>query len=289
MDGIKKLEISTQQMEQIRQIQLEMLREVERICSKYHISYCLGYGSMLGAVRHKGFIPWDDDVDILMLRRDYDKFKKIYAKEMDSKYFLQDYESDPEYLWGYSKLRNLNTTYIRCGQEHIKCKDGVFIDIFPQDEIPASIGARMVQDWICIFLRKALWARVGQRSESKVWLRAVYKLLARIPKKSIYACQDTMIRRYKQSRSGYVRCLLFIAPGKKDNNKNTVRERYGFRKEWLIKRARYEFEGELFWGTKDYDRCLSYLYGDYMTLPPEEKRQGHAPVSNLYLGNEGMR
>ena len=118
---MEEIKITEEQRERIRKIQLEMIREVHRICEKNHIKYVLGYGTMLGAVRHKGFIPWDDDADILMLRKDYRRFCEACKKELPEKYFLQDECSDEYYLWGYSKLRNMNTTYVRCGQEHIPC------------------------------------------------------------------------------------------------------------------------------------------------------------------------
>lgn len=287
---MKKVEITEIQQERMKVIQLDMLKEVDRICNKYNIIYCLGFGTMLGAVRHKGFIPWDDDADILMLREDYDKFKSICAKEMPEKYFLQDADTDEEYLWGYAKLRNTNTEYIRCGQEHIKCKTGVFIDIFPLDEVPDGIFAQIYQDWICTLLRKELWAKVGQFTEKNVLKKAVFHWLAKVPKEKIYERINKMVYGKHNSKSARVRCLLFVAPGKHWNKKgNPLKTRYGFEKQWITERKKFEFEGSMFWGTKDYDSCLKYLYGDYMKLPPEEKRVGHAPVSKIDLKNEGEK
>lgn len=285
---MEEIKISDKEREQIKRIQLEMLKEVDRICEKYKIKYVLGYGTMLGAVRHKGFIPWDDDADILMLRRDYRKFAKICQKELPGKYFLQDECSDKFYLWGYSKLRNINTTYIRCGQEHIPYKNGVFIDIFPLDNVPWFLPFRILQDGYCFILRKMLWAKVGKNTEKNPVVQMVYKILAPVPKEIIYRLRNLMIHKGNKI-SGRVRCLLFTAPGKHWNKKqNGLYSRYGFKRQWLLEREKYTFEGESFWGTRNYDECLSYLYGDYMKLPPEEKRVGHAPVSKMELNGEGL-
>lgn len=105
-------------------LELDMLEELDRVCRKYDIKYCITYGTLLGAVRHKGFIPWDDDSDIAMLREEYEKFRKV-AHEMDpSICYFQDHFNDPEYLWQYGKLRRTGTTFVRAGQEHMKGKMG---------------------------------------------------------------------------------------------------------------------------------------------------------------------
>lgn len=285
---MEALELTGEQREQIRRIQIEMIKEVHKICERYKIKYVLGFGSMLGAVRHKGFIPWDDDADILMLRRDYRIFAKACRKELPRKYFLQDECSDEYYLWGYSKLRNTNTTFVRYGQEHIPCKNGVFIDIFPLDNVPWFLPFRILQDGYCFALRKMLWAKVGKNTEKNLVVRFIYKGLALVPKSVIYKLRNIMVHDGNRV-SGSVRCLLFTAPGKHWNKKgNNLYSRYGFKREWILERGEYEFEGELFWGTKEYDACLTYLYGDYMKLPPTEKRAARAPVSKLELNGEGL-
>lgn len=259
---MKTIEITELQHDRMKVIQLDMLKEVDRICNKYGIIYCLGFGTMLGAVRHKGFIPWDDDAD-----------------------------TDKEYLWGYAKLRNTNTEYIRCGQEHIKCKTGVFIDIFPLDPVPQGLFAQIRQDWVCTFWRKELWAKVGRYTEKNIVKRMAFRCLSKASKEKIYARVNKMIYKMNNSKkSDRVRCLLFVAPGKHWNKKgNPLNTRYGFDKQWIIERERYEFEGSMFWGSRDYDGCLKYLYGDYMKLPPVEKRVGHAPVSKIDLKDEGKK
>lgn len=153
----KAKELSPEQFRKMQLIELEMLVEFDRVCRDNHIDYVLFGGSLLGAVRHKGYIPWDDDADIGMLREDYNRFKK-HMKEMNPEIcYFQDHETDPEYRWSYGKLRRTGSKYIRVGQEHLKCKTGIFVDIFPMDDIPLGVLGQILQDWHCFCLRKILW------------------------------------------------------------------------------------------------------------------------------------
>lgn len=259
-------------------LQLDMIVELDRVCRENGINYVLTCGSLLGAVRHQGYIPWDDDADIGMLREDYEKFK-IVANELDSRIcFFQDHDNDPEYLWGYGKLRRVGTSFIRAGQEHLKGKTGVFIDIFPLDDIPLSIPGQMIQDFYCFCLRKILWSRVGKQSE-KGLMKTWFSIISCIPVDWVYKRVKHMISRSNNATPNRVRVLLFPSFGKL-NYKHSVSIRYGMPKEWFLERAEYEFEGHTLYGSKDYDGFLKYMYDDYMTLPPEDKRDPHAPVSS---------
>ena len=97
MKRYKEHIVTKEEFKNIQKIEFEMLIELDRICTKYHIHYSLDGGTLLGAVRHKGFIPWDDDADVIMLRKEYRKFQGACRKELDqSRFFLQDYQTDPE-------------------------------------------------------------------------------------------------------------------------------------------------------------------------------------------------
>ncbi len=113
----KAKELSPEQFRRMQLVELDMLVEFDRVCRDNNIDYVLFGGSLLGAVRHQGYIPWDDDADIGMLREDYDRFKQ-HLNELDSSIcYFQDHDTDPEYRWGYGKLRRTGTKYIRVGQE----------------------------------------------------------------------------------------------------------------------------------------------------------------------------
>ena len=269
--------LTPEEFRRMQLVQIPLIQEVDRVCRKHDIRYTISCGTLLGAVRHKGYIPWDDDADITMLREDFEKFRKV-AGEMDPDIaFYQDHYNDPEYLWEYPKVRRTGTTFVRVGQEHIKCKTGVAIDIFPLDDVPNSVIGQIFQDIDCFFLRKILYARVGKVSSkgiAKLW----YKFLSLFSVEHVYKRVEKYASKSSNSSPNRVRLLLFKSFGKL-YTKHPLKERYSMPKEWFLNRAEYDFEGLKFYGIEDYDAFLKYMYNDYMTLPPEDKRQPHAPVS----------
>lgn len=285
----KSRELNPKEFRTMQLLELDMLVEFDKVCRENNIQYCISCGTLLGAVRHKGYIPWDDDADIVMLREDYEKFKKIAYKMNSSICYFQDYYNDPGYLWEYGKLRRTGTSYVRAGQEHMKGKTGVFIDVFPLDDIPMSTAGQMINDLYCFFLRKTLYARVGVVN-SKGISKFVYSCLNKIPVSWVYRRVESIANKSSNQSDNRVRLLLFTSFGKL-YKKNPIKERYGMPKEWFLNRKEYEFEGHKFYGIGDYDAFLKYMYGDYMKLPPIEKRQQHAPVSsfNFDVDSESVR
>lgn len=271
--------LTPEEFRQLQVTQIPLVSEVDRVCRKHNIRYTIACGTLLGAVRHKGYIPWDDDADITMLREDYEKFKQV-AHEMDpSIAFFQDHYTDPEYLWQYGKVRRTGTKYVRVGQEHIHCQTGISIDIFPLDDVPKSTFLQIMQDIDCYYLRKILYARVGKVSE-KGFAKFRYKYLSLISVDHVYKRFEKHIAKSSNSTPNRVRLLGFTSFGKL-YTKHSLKERYSMPKEWFLERAEYDFEGLKVYGIKDYDAFLKYMYDDYMTLPPEEKRIPHAPVSEI--------
>lgn len=280
----KKLIFTKDHLKRMHFIELELLAELDRVCRSHNIPYVITAGTLLGAVRHKGFIPWDDDADVAMLREDYERFKREAMKDLNPEIcFFQDNTTDPEYRWGYAKLRRTGTQYIREGQEHLKCKTGVFIDIFPMDDIPNNIMGQIFQDAYCYCCRKILWSEVG-RKQSKGFKRIWFSILSRISPSSVYKALEIYTKKSRNKSKNRVRLLLFIAPGM-ECYKHPLKERFGLVKSWISERSLYNFENLTLYGTKDYHAYLKYTYNDYMQLPPEEEREGHAPVSSLDLGD----
>lgn len=267
-------------------IQLEMMVEFDRLCKQEGIHYCICCGTLLGAVRHKGYIPWDDDSDIAMLRKEYEKFQKVAHKLNQEICFFQDHTTDPEYRWGYGKLRKTGTTYIRLGQEHIHCKTGVYVDIFPLDDIPKTTIGQIINDAECFLWRKVLYAEVGRVSpDSNPVQRLIYEWLAKIPTDFVFEKMRHITDKSNNRTNNRVRVLLFPSFGRL-YVKNPVREMYGMPKKWFKQIRRYTFEGKQLDGIRDYDAFLKYMYDDYMTLPPEEQRTGKVYVSDYDLGDE---
>lgn len=279
------IEMTPEEFRKMQLLQLDMLVELDRICRLHNISYCITAGTLLGAVRHKGYIPWDDDADIAMLREDYERLKKVVNELNPEICWFQDHSTDPDYLWGYGKLRRTGTTFVRTGQEHLKAKTGVFIDIFPFDDIPMQTTGMVLQDIYCFFLRKSLWARVGSVSGKGVE-RFLYRLLSFIPVEWSHKMVNKMAKKSRNDLPNKVRPLLFPSFGKMYMKcQHPAPIRYGIPKKWIVNRSEYLFEGHQLYGTKDYDAFLKYMYGDYMKLPPLEKRGLHAPVSSFSFEN----
>jgi len=128
----------TKQMKEVWGVEIDLFYEFDRVCRKYNIEYFASGGTLLGAIRHKGFIPWDDDIDIMMFRDQYDKLCSVADKEFKHPYFFQIQRTDPGSLYFHAKLRNSNTTAIIKSQSCF-CKsfnNGIFLDIFPMDNVP---------------------------------------------------------------------------------------------------------------------------------------------------------
>ena len=260
-------------LRKIQMIQLEMLQEVDRICKKCNIHYNIIAGTLLGAIRHGGYIPWDDDADVAMLRFEYEKFRKACKKELDtSRFVFQDHRNTKGYRWGYGKLRRKNTLFLREYQEHMPYMQGVFIDIFPLDGVPDNYFLRSLKNFECFCVRKVLWSKVGKIAEKNYWKRQIYKLLDKIPEKDIFRYYHAMICHANKKKTRMVRILTFPTPNSE----------YGYYRNWYENSVDTEFEGIIFQGIRDYDSYLGFKFGNYMELPPVEKRKVH-PVTKLIL------
>jgi len=267
------VQMNEKELRQLQMIQLEMLMEVDRICKKCGIKYNIIAGTLLGAIRHGGYIPWDDDADVALLRYEYEKFRKACRTELDTtRFYFQDHRNTKGYRWGYGKLRRKGTLFIRENQEHMIYQQGIFIDIFPLDGVPDYHLLRSVKNFECFCVRKVLWAKVGKIAESNFLKRQVYKLLDQIPEKVIFQYYHRMIWSANRKNTRMVRILMFPTP----NNE------YGYYRNWYENSVDTKFEGKIFSGIKDYDSYLAFKYGDYMKIPPKEKRKVH-PISKLKL------
>ena len=268
-------EITGEELRQLQLVELEMLIEIDRICRKNNIQYSLDGGSLLGAVRHKGFIPWDDDIDLIMLREEYMKFRKACRIDLDKdRFFLQDYMTDPYYRWGYAKMRRKGTSFLREGQEHLKQQDGVFLDIFVVDNVPDGYLWRRIHHFICFLIRKTLYSEVAKKNEKNTFLRYIYVLLSKINRDSVFRLRNKLAKGTNKKRTKLISHYTLEYP---------KRCRYGLPRECFDEYIDMEFEGRKFPGFKKYDLYLSSYYGDYMTLPPKEKQVPHLTVSRLEL------
>lgn len=246
-------------------VELGMLKEVDAICCRNDIAYEIDGGTLLGAVRHGGFIPWDDDIDIRMLREDYDRFCEICKMQLDKeKYFLQTYQTDPGYRWGYARLLKKGTFFDREHQEMLTMQRGIFIDIFPGDGMPDTQPWKWIFNFRCFIARKILYSVVGAKYEKNVLKRICYKLLQFISPSVAHREFERLIAMFKGRSTKRNRILGWHGP----------EESIGYKREWMMETCEIKFEDILVFAPKDYDEQLRHLYGDtYMQLPPIEERQ----------------
>lgn len=267
------VQIDNHMLRQIQMIQLELLKEVDRICKKCKIQYSIIAGTMLGAVRNGGYIPWDDDADVALLRSEYEKFRRAVRTELDaSRFYFQDHRRTRGYRWGYGKLRRKQTLFLREHQEHMPYAQGIFIDIFPLDGVPDNYLLRCMKSFECFCVRKILWSKVGKIAEQNNIKRQIYSLLAKIPEDRIWRYYNRMVTNANRKRTKMVRILMFPTPNRK----------YGYYRYWYEDTSDIVFEGKIFQGVRDYDGYLHFKFGEYKELPPVEMRKTH-PVSAIRL------
>ncbi len=250
-------------------IEFEAFKEIDRICKKHNIMYFMCYGTLIGAVRHKGFIPWDCDMDIVMMRKDYDKFAEVCSSELSHKYFLQNYHTDPGFLPALTRIC-INGTYLYDKYtEHLKFHKGAYIDIFPLDNSPDNEKLRKKHERnlllidILIFYKSCIIYSNGTLFLKEIGKKVLKFIMYPIPLKLLQNLRVKVMKEYN-SKSTLNVC-------------STV-GKYGYKKEIMDKKifetpALLEFEGEKYHAPGKWDLCLRKLYGDYMIPPPEKERK----------------
>lgn len=268
--------IPEEELKEVQKIQQELIGEVARICKKCGIHFNMVGGTMLGAIRHRGYIPWDDDADIGFLRKEYEKFREACKTELDpEKYYFQDLRDTQGYRWGYGKLRRRGTEFVRLGQEFMPFEKGISIDLMPFDNVPDGCLSRRIHFFICFLYRKIFWSAVGSRTEKSLWKRAGYQMLNLLPMSIVIPSFQRFIDAGQRKKTKLVRILTFPTP----------KGIYGYERKWYTHLTRYPFEEMMLPGANDYDGYLRVKYGNYMELPPVEKQKTH-PVSKLKLLEE---
>ncbi len=264
------------ELQKVQEIQQDLIAEVQRICNKCGIHFNMVGGTMLGAIRHKGYIPWDDDADIGFLRTEYEKFREACRTQLDhEKYYMQDLRDTEGYRWGYGKLRRKNTEFVRLGQEFMPYEQGISIDLMPFDNVPDNYILRRIHFLRCFLYRKLFWSEVGSRVEKNVAIRMLYKVIRLLPIKVVKKRYQRFIDKCQRKKTKLVRILTFPTP----------KGVYGYDRKWYLQLAKYPFGSMLLPGAEDYDGYLQIKYGDYMELPPPDKRKIH-PISRLKLLEE---
>ena len=265
---------SKDQMLKLHLLEIEIAKEIKRICEKNNIKYFLTAGSVLGAVRHGGFIPWDDDMDIGMLRKDYKRFLVACKTDLDDRFFLQTWDTDPEYPYSYAKLRLKGTRFVEKFTKDSRMHNGLFVDIFPYDNVPDSKILQKVQDLKYFMCKRILWIKKGigmsmlQESKKQAFK---YHLFLIFSKFFNYRRTKEYFRKVQTKYNNHVTQKI-VTDGAYSYAKDSILSR------WAEQLEPVKFETEEFLTYKDRIEYLTYLYGDYLKLPPVEERSGHLSV-----------
>ena len=256
--------------EESKTIQLSILQHFHDFCKRHQLRYYLAYGTLLGAVRHKGYIPWDDDIDLMMPRPDYLKFIDLFSQSDQRHYKAQSIQNNPDYFGTFGKIYDTRTIMYQEYGLVEKVEIGVYVDIFPMDGLPED-----EDDHKALYKRTSSWTEAYLLSirkfsaKSSNPLKWLIKTLCSIPCRLIGSHffiskleEIAMERRYDESTK--VACV----------SSDRDIERW-VNREHLEQSVLLEFEGGHYPAPSDYDGFLTRLYGDYMTVPPEDQRQQH--------------
>lgn len=271
----------------VQLVQLEMLIEIDRICKNNNIKYQLYSGTLLGAVRHKKFIPWDDDLDICLLRKDYDRLIKILPDELSSKYFIQTHETDRNYVHAFARIRKNNTLMLQSYYKEIDMNHGIFIDIFPMDKIMPNTFMGKIQYFSLYSIRGIKFLKVigicrNTDSKYKRHLKLFFHLILKPLHIQYFNNLEAKIARMFSDKQTIYSTHLSEA-GKQFYHP------YKIVNEHFYDTIDMEFEGHIFPAPRKYDEVLTSIFGDYMALPPPDQRKPHHGVTDVSFNTESSK
>ena len=261
-------------MNDLQQKQLDILKAFIKVCDKYNLEYFLVYGTALGAIRHKGFIPWDDDIDVAMPRKDYDKYIELQKEYEGTPYFIQTFKSDPCYIYNYAKLRDSSTTFLENAFKNHRINQGVFIDVFPVDGMSREYGDREKIGKRNKFIWRQVYLSYLPALRRKVHKRTFFKdILLNIVAGLFYVFDIAHYRNKRVER--YVRKIPLEEAKMAGilfgfSSKINCMDADIFRETIEV-----PFEDITVKVPKQYDKYLTNLYRDYMKFPPKEQQVGH--------------
>lgn len=265
-------------LRRIQLVQLDLLKEFDRICRKHHLKYNIAFGTLLGAVRHGGFIPWDDDIDVNMTVEDYLKFERVVKEDLDvEKYYFRNQSVEKDCNITYAHLKRNGTVYTKPGRDGFRYHPGIYLDIVPLFNGAPCFFLHAIHTRVCWFFRTACWAYMGADSERNALKRLYYKALARIGNKRAFSLFWKVATVFKKKTD---KLAFFNGMDRSPYHCGFVK-RSGF--EDTIE---FEFEGYKFLGPSNYEEVLQYCYGkEYGMYPPLWARQ---PKNNVLINLNGL-
>lgn len=270
---------------EVKKIQIYMLSSLLDFLDEHNIEYFFIAGSLLGAVRHKGFIPWDDDVDIAIKRSDYNRFIDLSEKLNSQNFFLQNWHTDKEYALPFSKLRLNDSVYKESFTQELNMHHGIYIDIFPFDSVCDNKILLILQKMSSMVLKKIISIQSGYKNVNTSFLynlitKVIFVTFKYVPKTKLIHLFETInslqSNCYSDNPNGYYVC---------------TGGSYGFSKEmvkksWFKNSVVMEFEGLKVNAPNEHHNYLTNLYGDYLKLPSVEARIGRHNITDKKIDKD---
>ncbi len=266
-------------LDRIKKLEMDIIHEIDRICKMHDIEYFLVGGSMLGAIRHKGFIPWDDDIDIGMFREDYNKFRKVCPPELSSLMGYQSYTDEPDSHYIFDKIR-LKDTYFntKFSNRFNNIENGIFVDVLVYDKTSNSAFGQKVHIKLIKIFRRLINVRWVNKARKGIHFRAskfFLPLMRRVPYKLYHFCFERALQLFDFKKNS-----KYIIDGVGQNL-----EKGAFPISWFDEMVEVPYEDMSFKVPKEYDAYLRKWYGDrYMELLPLSSRNSGHKLLRLDLG-----
>ena len=275
-----QIENNNQQFDlrRLQLMQLDILKELIRVCKLHDFKFYIMNGTCLGAIRHKGFIPWDDDIDVGMYAEDFDKLIKC-GNEFLKGFFLQTIETDPEFKTMIARIRLDGTTLIEKDFINADIHQGVFIDIYPLFGYPLNPTKQQVRSWESLIYRMFLLGEPPRNHGGGVAIigKAIFKIIS--PKKQRQIVKK--IHRKLRSEKKDTRYVAFLY-GMDVHLFSTIK----YERNWFAEPTMVQFEEIELPAPTDYDSYLKIRYNDYMKLPPKEKQNSYHSFEFVDLDND---
>lgn len=286
------MEYNPSDLRKLQMLQVGMLKDFDTLCRKHDLAYFIDYGTTIGAVRHQGFIPWDDDVDVSMPRKDYERFLEIAARELPDRYKLYNVFTEKTFVMTFSKICLNDTVFVEAANPNIKYTSGIFLDVFPYDKTSRDEKKRKKQ-----IKKTFIWGRIVVLSEYPVplmpeglrgWKRSIAKLGCRCIYGLLHLFGLNKLKAYKRRQKWA--CMF-------ENEETDVyidlTPTVGPEKTMIYEKELYPlqdiaFEGLSVKSMHDHDGHMQRVYGDYMQLPPVEQRVNHFPSAFDFGAYEGF-
>lgn len=267
--------METRVLKKLQTVELDILKQIHRFCERNEIKYSLYAGTALGAVRHEGFIPWDDDVDIVMTRNEYCKFIKAWKQNPIAGFFMENTDTDEKCSINHTKIRKNGTILLSAGEDITQGHHGIWIDIFVFDKV--KIGFWSENSIYYNGLKRVLLTRGNRRSSTdNIRKKVIKKILSLVP-------ENIRKNQLKKANHNIQKYDLLEDNFRWSDTSAVQYIKVQFPKELTSSYTKIQFEDNEFLIFEDYDTLLKIEYGDYMKLPPlEEQICKHNPVQILF-------